>query len=100
MSFELYCGDRRTAISPHEDFIFSFVVDDPRFPSLNELWQRYYSDPTLSPEMANALVHELLLLKDTLDAATWARTQWVGDRLLSFFSAAYRERQVIRCTSD
>ena len=100
MSLELYCGDRQAAIAPHEDFIFSFVIDDPRFPDLNELWQQYYSDPTISPAQANALVHELLLLKDTLDWATWARTQVVGDRLLSFFSAAYREQQVIRCTSD
>ena len=100
MSFDLYCGDRQAAISPFEEFIFSFVDGDDRFPYLNELWRQYYSDPTISPDMANALVHELLLLKETLDPTTWAQTQLVGDRLLSFFSAAYREQQTIRCVSD
>ncbi len=85
MGFDLYCGDRQAAIAPFEDFIFSFVVGDDRFPSLNKLWQQYYSDPTISPDMANALVNELLLLKETLDSATWARTQLVRDRLLLLF---------------
>jgi hypothetical protein len=100
MGFDLCCGDRQAAIAPYEEFIFSLVIDDARSPCLSELWQQYYSDPTISPDMANALAHELLRLKAMLDPETWARMKWVGDRLLAFFSAAYREQQVIRCSSD
>ena len=100
MSFDLYCGDRQAAIAPFEEYIFSFVAEDVRFPHLNELWQNFYSDPRISPDVANALVHELLLLKDTLEPQTWAKLQLVGDKLLLFFSAAYRDQQVIECYSD
>ncbi|NEQ45577.1 MAG: hypothetical protein F6K00_19355 [Leptolyngbya sp. SIOISBB] len=57
MSFDLYCGNRQAAIAPFEEFIFSFVVEDARFPHLNELWQNYYSAPHISPDIANELVH-------------------------------------------
>lgn len=96
MSFDLYCGNRQAA----KEFIFSFVVEDARFPHLNELWQNYYSDPRISPDTANELVHELLLLKAMLEPQTWAKMQLVGDRLLLFFSAAYRDQQIIQCSSD
>ncbi|MEM1280564.1 MAG: hypothetical protein AAF827_20825 [Cyanobacteria bacterium P01_D01_bin.6] len=100
MSFDLYCGNRQAAIAPFEEFIFSFIAGDARFPHLNELWQNYYADPQIAPDIANELVHELLLLKATLEPQTWAKIQLVGDRLLLFFSAAYRDRQVIQCSSD
>lgn len=100
MPFDMYHGELSDCIEHHEEYLLEIAARSPdRFPQLCTLYSSFYSDPVLQPDRANGLVHELIDLIDVAkDERKSALTAIV--RLLSFFSAAVRNRQDIRCSSD
>ena len=100
MAFDMYAGDRRERIESHEEFLFSLASDAPNYPELSALWENFYNSPRLSPQQANAVVHELIALLAANGGNTNKVLNSVVGRLLPFFSAACRNGHEIRCSSD
>ena len=62
MAFEMYFDDHHETIEHHEEFLFALIPNSVIFPELSRLWQAFYDSPTLQPDQANQLVHELIQL--------------------------------------
>lgn len=97
MAFDMYFKNRKTSIAYHEEEIFLKVNEDERFPSLNWLWENFYNGPSISPEKANDIAHELILLKSICNQKNII---FVIDKLLPFLSMAYKLDEVIITKSD
>ena len=101
MAFDMSAGDRQDCIDHPEEYILQLAAEKPaQYPELCDLWVAFYNGPSLSPEQAGALVHELL---DLLLAHGGASNRPMADevmRLMAFFSHAYRRGLKIDCQSD
>jgi hypothetical protein len=62
MAFDMYLGQRREKIDHHEEFSFELIEDEAMYPELSRIWEGFYRSPVISPEQANRLVHELIML--------------------------------------
>ena len=102
MAFDLFFGeDGRDAIGHHEEFIFPLAqADEARYPELVALARELYGDPRIPAARANRLVHELIELLVSNGGAGNKPLTTVVLRLASFFGAAHRTDQDIRCRSD
>jgi hypothetical protein len=101
MAFDMYFGTRHEKIDTYEEHIFQLVLAAPeRFPQLDSIGDRFYSDFSLSPEQANAVIHELLLLLEEQGENPEKSLSLLIFRLVQFFSAACRANQDIRCAGD
>ncbi|NEQ50766.1 MAG: hypothetical protein F6K11_11625 [Leptolyngbya sp. SIO3F4] len=97
MAFDMYAEEKHEKIDHHEEYIFSFISESSASPNLNWLWNNFYNGPTISPEVANGLVHELIQLKAMVTTPT---DHGLIDRLLIFLSFAHLNKISIRCVSD
>ncbi|UXH79076.1 hypothetical protein [Roseateles amylovorans] len=104
MAFDMYVGDRREVIHEHETPLFTLAAASAGdFPQLNALWSRFYSDSSLYPEQAQALVHELLALHARHGGPGGQGGKGMAQtvlRLAAFFSAAACAGRSIRCSGD
>ena len=98
MAFDMYCCGERAFIGHHEEGLFRLVDEDDQFPQLSSIWRDFYKSPRILPDAANAIVHELILLR-TLITDEKPLLHAI-DRLLPFFSRAYKTRTTIECASD
>lgn len=101
MAFDMYYGKHQDLIDHHEEDLFMrFVAEDRECPTLQRLWENFYDGPTLSAETCNLLVHELIALKPSIQKAGRRDLLHTVDRLLPFFSRAYRAGASVNCVSD
>jgi len=101
MSFDMYLESERAFIDHHEEGIFQLSINDDSYPQLNWIWDNYYKSPQVSPEIANNLVHELIQLKEKVYPKNDNKHLVNAiDRVLPFFSKAYKNGIVIKCKSD
>lgn len=97
MAFDMYLDGERTFIDVHEEDLFYKINEDEGFPKLNWIWQNFYKSPKITPDVSNTLVHELILLKSICNEKSIIH---VIDKLLPFFSNAYKSNKVIETASD
>lgn len=101
MAFDMYAGERHESIEHHEEFIFYLAgANDSRYSELLRIWRLYYDGPRISSSQAGELVHELIELLWTNGGFQNKALSHLVIRLLPFFSAAYRNAEDIKCTSD
>ena len=101
MSFDLYAGDVRERIHPHEEFLFSLAAErSGRYPALLGVWESFYKDPQMHPDQAGACVHEIIDLLSSNGGLANRPLATVAFRLLLFFSSAYRNGKAVKCSSD
>ena len=105
MAFDMYfrvgAVKRREKVDLHEEFILQLMDEDDKYPTANFLWESFYNGPQLNPDQSNQLVHELLLLKsESTNHHQFKLITTVVDRLVIFFSTAYRNNVSITCISD
>ncbi|MBR9727744.1 hypothetical protein ACFOD0_02645 [Shewanella intestini] len=101
MAFDLYIKDERASIEHYEEGMFDLTARDESFPQLNLIFQRFYDDPRIEPHQSNDLVHELIALRsEVVSENDYKYIVQVIDRLLPFFSKAYKTGQAINCSSD
>lgn len=102
MAFDMYTQGRKDCIDHDEECLFVLINDDwETFPQLNELWSAFYDGPRINPQMADDLVHELLVLDGLIQEESDG--QWLTPvirRLVNFFSYAHQHAVDIRCVSD
>jgi hypothetical protein len=97
----MYAGDRHEAIHDQDEYIFSFALETTgAFPQLEAMWSRFYSEFSLTPEQAGALVHELLLLHKRFGAQSGKGMAILVLQLAQFFSAAAQSDSTVRCVGD
>ncbi|MEM6502069.1 MAG: hypothetical protein AAF685_09555 [Cyanobacteria bacterium P01_C01_bin.89] len=97
MGFDLYFDKFHHTVEHHQEWVLDLATDPQRFPKLCWLRSQWYYDPKLEPSECNDLVHELIELQ-----------QQTGDRsgkhalekLMLFFSRAYRSDTTVECYSD
>lgn len=101
MAFDMYAGDAKESIEHHEEFIFVLATENSsRYPQLSALWDRFYDDPSLSPQQSNSLVHELIDLLTSNGGGVNKPLANLILRILPFFSRAFQGQTEVRCTSD
>lgn len=101
MALDLYANGQHAAIGLQDEFMFALAAADvQRFPALSALWMAYYDDPALTPEQANALLHELIALLDCYGGISNKALAHTVVRLLPFFSMASKGGHEIRTESD
>ena len=102
MAFEMYANKYHEKIDHHEEILFHYVNDhDENYPSLYDIWENFYNGPRFSPEFANNVVHELILLLSNINEFENKKAiQKIILRLLPFFSFAYKNNYEIKCSSD
>ena len=101
MAFDMYFRKERACIDHHEEGLFNVINEDDSYPKLNWIWQEYYDSPLIQPNDANDLVHELLALRSQVTKKEELKyLTSVIDRLLPFFSRAYKKNEQIKCGSD
>lgn len=98
MAFDMFSKNYDAAIGTHEEEIFYLINEDDNFPQLNRIWENYYKSPKISVEQANELVHELIEAREKF--VKQKSVTFLIDRLLPFFSKAYRNNEIITCVSD
>lgn len=97
----MYLSDMNTFIEPYEEGIFHHPELEERYPHLSRVWQRYYQNPNIHPEDSNAITHELIELREIFrEKSELKHLARVTDRLIPFFSHAYKTGETIRCSSD
>jgi len=99
VAFDMYLDDKREFIDYHEEGIFSLINEDDNYPRLNWVWQEYYDDPVIEPNVANELVHELIALRSEIPKDQKHLVLLI-DRLLPFFSKGFVLGKAIRSGSD
>ncbi len=97
MAFDMYLANKKIFIDVHEEALFHKINEDERFPKLNWIWEHFYNGPEIIPEISNDIVHELILLKNICEEE---KIIFVIEKLLPFFSNAYRLKMVIKTRSD
>ena len=101
MAFDMYAGERHEAIYDQDEYIFVYVSEVPGvFPQLEALRSKFYSEFSITPEVAGLLVHELLALHDRFGALGGKGQGALVLRLAQFFSAAVRNNIGVRCAGD
>jgi uncharacterized protein YbgA (DUF1722 family) len=99
MAFSMFLGETQEDIDHHEEYVLVMVASHPkRYPVLSSVWHRFDESPQITPDDANAIVHELIMLL-AANHADRALTQLIV-RLLPFFSQSYRTQEPILCSSD
>ncbi len=93
----MYLDNVREKIDLHEEIILQTAHDNPSYPALTWLFDEFYNGPIISPEKSNALVHELIELKQNFVSKEFSHT---FERLILFFSKAYKMSAEIKCSSD
>lgn len=99
VAFDMYFGSRREAVFDYEQYLLA-MAEPARFPQLSTISARFYERFSLSPQQANACVHELLAILDEYGPAGNNAISLLVLRLVSFFSAAYRTGENIQCVGD
>tara|TARA_B100001059_G_C17726337_1_gene523662 strand:- start:227 stop:529 length:303 start_codon:yes stop_codon:yes gene_type:complete len=100
MAFDLYSGNLSESIEHHEEGIFGFV-DSAKHPQLHRMKDSFYKDPAFTPNQSNDLVHELIMVHGAI--AKDKENKYLAaviNRLLAFFSGAYKTGQQVRSESD
>jgi hypothetical protein len=97
MAFDMYLKSERVSIEHYEEDLFLLINEDNEYPKLMELWENYYNGPRINPGEANDMVHELIRLRSLIDDKSILS---VVDKLLPFFSKAYKLQESINCVSD
>ncbi len=93
----MYLKSEMLSIEHYEEDLFLLINENSEYPKLMELWENYYRGPKINPNEANDMVHELILLRSLIDDK---RVIAVIDKLLPFFSKAYKLQKSIKCVSD
>lgn len=63
MAFNMFAGETEATIAHHEEYFLVMAAEYPQqYPVLADLWQRFYDSPTIGPQAANVIVHELIAL--------------------------------------
>ena len=85
----------------HEELLFKVIESDSKYSTMNLLWENFYKSPKTHPDMADKLIHELLLLKDSNRQHTQFKLiATTVDRLILFFNLAWVEQSTITTDSD
>ena len=101
MAFELYIKERHEKIDHWEEGIFDLVDGVSKFPNLNKIWESYFDDLRISPNVANEITHELIEVMELAEKSKEHKHLVpLIIRLLTFFSAAYISGSEIRCAND
>ncbi len=101
MAFDLHLGNDKSYIGHHEEGVFEKFDGNPDFPMVNWLWENYYSDPVITPEIANKLVHEFIAIRASLEGTSKFKYLLIAiDRILPLLSKGYSTEEIIRCRSD
>ena len=101
MALDLYAGGSREAVKAQDEFLFQLAAEDARrYPRLSAIWTGFYDDPSQTAEQAGAVVHELIDLLAANGGMSNGALASVALRLMSFFSAAYRQGVEVKAVSD
>ena len=101
MHFQTKEVKKKEKIDHHEEFIFQLMEGDNKYPNANFIWENFYNGPQIDAEKSNQLVHELLQLKsESTKHNQFKEIRFIVDRLVLFFSAAYRNNVSITSISD
>ena len=98
MAFDMYADQMEEKFEHNEEYLFSYINELEEFPILNWIWEEFYKSPRISPDQANAIVHELIYLS-TLHSSDKQLINTVL-RLLPFFSSCYKNKLTIKTASD
>lgn len=96
MAFDMYLKSQRVSIEHYEEGLFT-LINEEDCPKLIELWNNFYNGPRINPNDANDIVHELIKIRENVEGNNVLS---VVDKLLPFFSKAYKLQESIRCVSD
>jgi hypothetical protein len=101
MPFDIYLAEESVFIDHHEESLFELVNGDSNFPQLNWIWEKFYDGPVIQPNIANDLVHELILLrKSIIKSKEHLYLSVPIDRIMPLLSKAYKNDQQLKCMSD
>lgn len=80
--------------------MFDLINNDDSYPQ-NLIWEKFYDNPLIQPNIANELVHELIALRQQVIKNNDHKFLAVTiDRIMPSLSKAYKIGQQIKCMSD
>ncbi len=101
MALELIFDNESNFIDHNEEELLTIAYGDTKYPHLTRLWDDFYDNPIIYYNFLNDIVHELITIRKQL-LAYEGKDDLVSaiDRLLPFFSSAYKQVKTIKCISD
>lgn len=104
MAFEMFSdtqSDKITqSISYGQEAVLRLAESDPNYPTLNWLFDNFYDDPIIYPNIAKSLADELAILSESFIKNNRKNHAKNLANLFDFFNSAFQTNQVITTISD